>query len=307
VLITLGVALPGLLVQDAWRYSFFSMGRGGQAFLNDLIWVIAQFAAFTVIILSGVAEIGTIVLAWGGAASIAAVVGMLQARVLPRPLLTMRWLRRHRDLGTRYVAENVSISAENQIRAFGVGGIAGVQSVGLIRAAELLLGPLNIVHFGVELVALPEAIRAKRRSARRLRGICLLIGTALAAATVLWTIVLLVVPDNLGTAVLGSSWDAATGLLIPMALFTACSAVTSGASVGLRALAAARRSLRSRLISSSLRLAGGLVGAGVAGALGSAWGVALGAIISTALWWWQFSRALRESEATPCTAISRPS
>ena len=31
----LGLTLPGLLLQDSWRYSFFALGRGSQAFLND--------------------------------------------------------------------------------------------------------------------------------------------------------------------------------------------------------------------------------------------------------------------------------
>ena len=33
----LGLTLPVLMLQDSWRFSFFAIGRGGQAFLNDLV------------------------------------------------------------------------------------------------------------------------------------------------------------------------------------------------------------------------------------------------------------------------------
>ncbi len=38
--LALGLTLPGLLLQDSWRYSFFALGRGSQAFLNDTIWTL---------------------------------------------------------------------------------------------------------------------------------------------------------------------------------------------------------------------------------------------------------------------------
>ena len=36
--IALGLTLPGLMLQDSWRYAFFTLGRGSQAFLNDVVW-----------------------------------------------------------------------------------------------------------------------------------------------------------------------------------------------------------------------------------------------------------------------------
>ena len=35
--LALGLTLPALLLQDSWRYSFFTLGRGSQAFLNDSV------------------------------------------------------------------------------------------------------------------------------------------------------------------------------------------------------------------------------------------------------------------------------
>jgi O-antigen/teichoic acid export membrane protein len=294
VFVALGVVLPGLLLQDAWRFAFFTSGRNGQAFLNDFVWTVAQLAAFALLIPSGAAGIAVLVLAWGGAASMAAVVGGFQAGLWPRPALVRRWIGRHRDLGSRYVAENLSISSEIQLRAYGIGAIAGLQTVGSLRAVELLLGPLNVIHFGVELTAVPHAVRVVRDSVRGLVKSCLMVGYGLAGLMLLWGGMLMLLPDRVGLAILGSSWSTVNGLLLPMTVATACSGMTAGASVGLRALAAAPRSLRARLGASSVRLAGALVGAAMARGVGAAWGLVIGSVIATTIWWWQFRRGLHE-------------
>jgi len=40
--IALGLTLPGLLLQGSWRYSFFALGRGHHAFINDAVWAAVQ-------------------------------------------------------------------------------------------------------------------------------------------------------------------------------------------------------------------------------------------------------------------------
>jgi O-antigen/teichoic acid export membrane protein len=298
VFFALGVVLPGLLVQDAWRYAFFTAGRSRQAFLNDLVWTVAQLAAFVLLISGGTTGIAALVLAWGGAAFLAAVAGVAQAGLWPRPALVRSWISGHRDLGFRYVAENLSLSSEHQLRAYGIGAIAGLETIGSLRAAELLLGPLNVVHFGVELVTLPHAVRVARDSVRRLVNSCLMVGCGLAGLMMLWGGMMLMLPDRVGVAILSSAWSTVHELLLPMTIATACSGLTAGASVGLRALAAARRSLRTRLASSSVRLAGVLVGVAASGGVGAAWGLATGSVIATSVWWWQFNRGLREHGET---------
>jgi len=293
-MVAVGLALPGLLLQDAWRYVFFASGRGVHAFFNDLVWAASQLAAFAAIAWFDVASLAILVLSWGGAASLAALVGVAQARLWPRPVRTLRWIRQSRDLGTRYLAENVAISGGNQLRAFGIGAISDLSAVGALRANELLLGPVNVLQSGLEIVVLPDAVRAVRESVRRFVRICLFFGVGLMGLTLLWGGALLVLPDPVGQMILGSSWSVASPLLLPMVLWTAFAALTNGANVGLRALAAARRSLNTRLVTASLSLGCCLSGAAVDGARGAAWGLAAAGAVSSLVWWWQFRRGLRE-------------
>lgn len=66
----LGVVLPGLLLQDAWRFAFFAAGTGQKAFVNDLVWGVALVPAL--VVAAHVGSVAAFVLAWGASASVAA-------------------------------------------------------------------------------------------------------------------------------------------------------------------------------------------------------------------------------------------
>jgi hypothetical protein len=83
--------------------------------------------------------------------------------------------------------------------------------------------------------------------------------------------------------------------------------LTVGALVGLRALGAARRSLRARLLGSALILSGVFIGAAVAGAPGAAWGYVTGSTIAVVGWWRQLAEGVREQQAaSPEPAADQP-
>lgn len=77
----------------------------------------------------------------------------------------------------------------------------------------------------------------------------------------------------------------------------------TGAAAGLRALAAARSSLRCQLFASACYVGGGLGGAAVAGTVGSAWGVAAATVCASAVWWLQLRSALRERHRNPIPEV----
>ncbi|MEH0636892.1 hypothetical protein ACFU6M_10140 [Streptomyces bottropensis] len=300
----LGVLLPGLLLQDAWRYSFFAAGTGRKAFVNDLVWGVALVPAMVV-----AARVGTVaafVLAWGASAAVAAVYGCLQSGIRPRLTGARAWLREHRDLGYRYLVENTCLSGAAQLRAYGLGAIVGVGAVGVVRGAELLLGPFLAVLMGLSLVTVAEAARVLRRAPHRLGKFCLLLGGAQAVAALLWGAALLLVPDHAGELVLGDVWQAASELIVPATLGVAGAGLGTGAAAGLRALGAARRSLRCQLFASACYVGGGLGGAVAAGTVGSAWGVAAATLASSAVWWLQLRSALREHHQDSIREVRTP-
>ncbi|MHC0429171.1 hypothetical protein ACX6XY_03140 [Streptomyces sp. O3] len=288
----LGVVLPGLLLQDAWRYAFFAAGTGRKAFVNDLVWGVALVPAMVVAARAG--GVAAFVLAWGAAGAVAAAYGCFQSGIRPRLTGARAWVREHRDLGYRYLVENTCVSGASQLRAYGLGALAGVSAVGVIRGAELLLGPFLAVLMGLSLVTVAEAARVLRRAPHRLGAFCLLLGGAQAVAALLWGAALLLTPDRFGELVLGDVWHGASQLIVPATLGVAGAGLGTGAAAGLRALAAARRSLRCQLFASACYVTGGIGGAVAAGAVGSAWGVAAATACGSAVWWLQLRAALRE-------------
>ncbi|MDX3567823.1 hypothetical protein PV648_00425 [Streptomyces sp. ID05-47C] len=297
----LGVMLPGLLLQDAWRYSFFAAGTGRKAFVNDLVWGVALVPALVVAARQG--SVAAFVLAWGASATVAAGYGCLQSGIRPRMTGARGWLREQRDLSYRYLVENVGVSGASQLRAYGLVAIVGVGAVGAIRGAELLLGPFLAVLMGLSLVTVAEAARVLRRAPHRLARFCLVLGAGQAVAALLWGAALLLVPGRLGELVLGDVWDSASALIVPAALGVAGAGLGTGAAAGLRALGAARRSLRSQLFASACYVGGGLGGAAVAGTAGSAWGVAAATVCSSAVWWLHLRSALRERRHNPIPEV----
>ena len=301
--LALGLVLPGLMLQDSWRYAFFAAGRGSQAFLNDTVWTLSLLPALGILRVTHHGTVLWFVLAWGLAAAVAACVGSLQARTVPRPAAAWTWVSETRDLGPRYMAENAANSAAGQLRSYGVGIIAGLAAVGYIQAGLLLLGPFMVVLMGISLVTVPEAARVLRRSPRHLEPYCLAVGAGLAVMALAWGVCLLILlPRGLGSVLLGGLWKPAYALVIPFTITIMGAGFQVGSAAGLHALGAARRSLRAMIITSALTLGFSLAGAyayGADGALGAVRGGALGAWIGALLWWRHLRAGMRESAEIP--------
>lgn len=301
--VALGIVLPALLLQDSWRYAFFAAGHGAKAFANDLIWATALVPAM--IFAAQYGSVSAFVLAWGLASAVAAACGCVQTGLLPRLTGTLSWLHQQRDLGTRYMVENVSMSGSVQLRMYGLGALAGLADVGAVRGAELLLGPFMAVLMGLCLVAVPEASRVLQRSPRRLSHFCLALGGVQALAALTWGLSLVILlPDSVGRLVLGSVWESSVVLILPATLAVTSVSFSTGAAAGLRALGAARRSLRAQLFSAAAFLACGLAGAALGGALGSSWGIALATFLGAGVTWAQLRAGLRDHAAAEPKSVA---
>ncbi len=301
--LALGVTLPGLLLQDSWRYSFFAVGRGHHAFINDAVWAAVQIPLLLVLTMTGHANVFWFVLAWGAAATVGALIAPLQARVMPSLAQALQWLSRHRDLGPRYLAENTAGNASDMVRSYALSLILGLAAVGYIQAANVPMGPFKIIYFGASLILMPEAARLLRRSPRQLPLFCAAVSSGFAVLGLAWGVALLVaLPRGLGQLMLGSIWRPAYPLVLPGVINILGTCASTGALLGLHALGVARRSLRAVVLSSVLIVTCGLVGAITAGTLGTVRYVAVASWVSALVYWWQFRLALGESRTAAIPA-----
>ena len=298
--LALGLTLPGLMLQDSWRYSFFALRRGHHAFINDTVWAAVEIPALVFLKMSGHANVFWFVLAWGAAANVAAAIAPLQARTLPDLPGAAKWLSRHRDLGPRYLAENTGGNASTTLQSYSVSYILGLAAVGYIQAANVLMGPFKVILAGLNLITMPEAARLLRRSPRHLPHFCAAVSGGLALIALVWGAVLLVtMPRGLGHLMLGNIWRPTYPLVLPATIQLMSGCTTTGALLGLHALGAARRSLRAVILTSVLVVVCAIVGAVTGGTLGTMYYVAAAVWLGTLMTWWQLRQALHESDTVP--------
>jgi O-antigen/teichoic acid export membrane protein len=293
--LALGLTLPGLMLQDAWRYAFFAVGQGHHAFINDVIWAAIQIPLLVVLKMTGHANVFWFVLAWGAGAAVAAVVGAFQARTAPRLIRAADWLVRHRDLGPRYLIENTGGNAADTLRGYGTSSILGLAAVGDIQAANVTMGPFKILYFGISMITIPEAAQILRRSPRKLVLFCTAVAAGATMLALAWGAAMLVaLPLGLGRLMLGTIWRPSYPLVLPTVIIVMAGCANAGASIGMHALGAARRSLRSTLFNSGLILTFALAGAAVAGPLGTLYGAGVASWLGMLVSWWQFGKALHD-------------
>ena len=168
--IALAVGLPGILLQDSYRFAFFSRGQGHRAFLNDLVWGILQTATLR---RPGdhrpphhrLEPVGFRRYGDGrggfrlaGRLPIAPHVGMVPGRGWSS---SARWAP-----GT---SSRTSASAAHGSSAWWRwASSAGLASVAEVRAAEILMGPFIALLAGVSQVSVPEARVVLSDAPRRL-------------------------------------------------------------------------------------------------------------------------------------------
>ena len=305
--LALGLTMPALMLQDSWRYSFFALGRGSQAFINDTVWTVALIPALVLLRATGHANVFWFVFAWGVTAAAAAAIGPLQARTAPRLSGAWEWVWRHRDLGPRYLAIGTISNAGSQLRNYGIAIILGLAAVGYVQAAATLMGPFTVIYVGMALVTLPEAARILRRSPRHLPLFCLLVSGGLTILALAWGIVLLVaLPRGLGQLMLPHLWKPTYPLVWPTTIWILGNCAGAGAGTGLNAMGAAQRNLRVMVIQTTVSVVLSVAGAAVGGAAGAMTGVAVGSWIGALMYWQQFRTAMRESGGTPSGAVSQP-
>lgn len=298
-LLYLAVVLPGLLLQDAWRYTFFADQTPARALANDVVWGVLQAALTAWVLVFGHESMGTLVLAWGVSATLAAGVGAWQANAMPHPAAALTWLRQHRDLGPRFAAETGIALLAWQGGFVLIGAVAGLTVLGHLNAARVLLGPFNLLALGMVGFALPEGSAIWRRTPERLRRATAALGGGLAATALLLTGVLLLIPDRLGVEILGQTWEGAQAILPLVGLWVAAESAGQGPRMGLMVLGEARSVLRARAVTAPLILAGGPLGAAMGGARGASIGLALAHLVGARYWWQTFASRHRHRMLEP--------
>lgn len=296
--LVLGIGMPGLLLQDSWRFVFFAAGRPTYATVNDGVWTVAQLGLVILLITSDHSHVTLLLAAWCVSGFVAALFGLLQARTVPSLRRGLSWAKSTHDLSSRFFAEFAIGNGTSQVLLWLVSLTAGILAAGSLRAAQLLLGPPRVIVQASYSAIVPEGVRLHRRHPHIFPLAVVVCGAVLAGSNLLWGGILLALPEQVGHALLGKSWTSARPLIFILAVGAAAFGAQTAAIAALRVLAAANRSLRARVIAAPVSLLVAISGGIVAGARGAAIGIAIGSLLSAVVTWIQWLAARRELDKT---------
>jgi O-antigen/teichoic acid export membrane protein len=299
-LMVLGAFMPLLMLQDTWRFVFFSGAVPAKAFANDVVWGVGQLTAVVVVVvLQAQPDVGSLVIAWSAGASLAALYGCWQARLLPGIRESASWWNAQRDLGIRLVPEFWLFSGSSQAVYYAIALVAGPAAVGALRAAQTLMAPIKTMLLTVSVLAIPEGARLyKREPAALFRTMSLLSGV-LAITGVVWAVGLFLIPDSLGTTLLGKNWQPAMSVMLPMGIFLVLTGSQKGGLAGLHVLGQTSRTLMVSAVTAPAVLILGAAGAYWGNAIGAAWGRAAAAGLTAAALWLHFRAATLRQDNVP--------
>lgn len=268
--------LPILLLQDCLRFVFVREGLAHRAIISDSVWL-AVVLAFLV---GGYLDsTGSVTLAWLAGAAVATLAALWSAAVLPSFSQALRWHGHHARVAWRNAVEFGLLSGASQVAMLVVGKVAGLAAIGALRGASTLFGPINVLLLSMRLVLLPRLADNRAVLRRSVAGA----GLFALMATALWSGLLLVLPDSIGSALLGPTWPTAHALVFPFAVQYLGLAVYAVAFLGLKALDRRRSTLQVRVWFAAMTVSCATAGAAVAGATGAAWGLAVAGFFAAGL------------------------
>lgn len=283
-MVVVAVQFPLLMVQDVVRYIWLAERRPWRAARTDFVWVVVSVAGYGVALAAGGGTTAmTAAWALGGSVS-----GLLDLLVLRLPLLDRSHLgfaRRHWDLTHNQAIEAFLQYGSSVFAVALLGLVASLKAVGQVNLGTSLLGPLRALLLGVAMAAVPDAVHTAKEGVAVLRRHILVVSLCLGAMAAACGVAIQVIPDGLGTLIVGKNWHAAQAIAVPLSVGFLGLAVSFGPLVGLRSQERARVIVRCSIIQVIGGTAGFMIGAVVGGAISAAYGQAVALVLATAVWW----------------------
>lgn len=290
-LVALAVVLPGLMVQDICRMAFFAGARPARATAIDALWTAVMLAG---LLLAPTSDAGVWlpITVWGGSGLLSALYGLVLLDSVPRFNGCVQWAVAQRRL-TGYLLAEYALSqglAQWGILMVGVWGTAA--GVGALRAAQVLLGPMNILGAAAFMFAVPEVARRVGMSPAAKGQFALTVSAALGGVAVIYSTALLLLPNGVGEQLLGDTWTGARSVLVPTCLLTVAAAAAAGPVATLYGMGRARTTLAVNLIRAPMLVIGLMVAIPIWDASGAAWVLALVEVVLLPVWFLRLRREL---------------
>jgi O-antigen/teichoic acid export membrane protein len=299
--LALGIAMPLLMLQDVGRYLAIARRRPTAAIVLDSLWLLLMAGAFIAIRVLDKSSLTWVVGAWTGTGAISALWVFVQYG--PPSTTWLSWVRERWNFSWRSLVSSIAASGTTLLTASLMTAFSSAIAVAAFRAATLLGAPSTTVQMAVGTSAAADIARDrddKRSVANHVRR-AIAVSTAVG---VLNLVVLVFLPNPIGHAVLGDSWDTVKPLMLALSLKVLLMAAQSG----IRASLIGRRLITPAMVTDviSIILVGVcmIVGAALGDAEGALWAMAVGTGVSTCCWWIALWWTARPTRPAPRHAVA---
>jgi O-antigen/teichoic acid export membrane protein len=279
LLALLGVVLPGMLVQDSCRMGALAFGRTTLLLALDIAWVAAWIVTLAVVRPSS--TLGEFAV-WSFTSWLSAAMGIAIFRYTLRHVRSdVRYWRTELKKSAGSLMNEYSVNTLcRQASTVGISAVASLAAAGVVRAGAVLFGPINIFVGAMKLVVTPEVIRGGGSAGYRSRRILRVTTACGVAATLGLSVVLWLLPSELGSRLLGSTWSPAHSIIPIVGATAALVAANTRSAVALRADRRFPTIARLRNVVGPVEIVCVLVGAALAGYKGAAVGALIAAAIA---------------------------
>lgn len=276
------VGLPGAALFMLVRVVSLTRSHSGTALLLEFIWTIVTVLAALGCLSGIISPVAVFLLYILSASAMGVTVCIRRGWMRPPP---QNVGATSRQTSAAFGLEYLLGSGTAQMTTIALAATAGRDAVGALKGAGTLYGPVTLLLTSLRTVLLPYL--SDSAAGVRALNIRLLVRLSMAILPLFLLLVLMVLllPDSLGSALLADNWRYVKPLLAPLGaelIFAAAAAVPFAVH---RALLEARRTLAIRTFLAPIRVGIVLFAASIGGAPGAAVGMATVALVAAIAWW----------------------
>lgn len=233
-LIVGAVAYAPVAIFDALRVGSINRGRPGRALALDAAWAALLLPGLFITLRSYSTAPGSLVV-WGATAAIVVVAGVASIGLRPQPSAALPYWRDVRSVARSLVVQVSLESVPTRIGALLIAAVVGTAVAGSIRGAEVLLGGASMIYSGVAAASLRDSRQTQVTKGHRavVQLLSRRFGVVLGVLATNLVIVLLL-PNAVGEAILGESWLGASAIAPANALLLAGLIAFAAISVAIR-------------------------------------------------------------------------
>jgi O-antigen/teichoic acid export membrane protein len=283
----MALAVFPLLMQDSLRYVFFAQAAPRGALLLDAVWLVAQALTIPVMLFWLDPSIPEY---WVGFWALGSCISLLVGVVWQRPGWFPRGLRMRTRLSRRssvaFLSDYVVMAGAQQLLLLLLPAVTSIGGVAALKTAQVVNGPLTVLINAATVVLLPSFARYREadnfpeavRLGCRTSAILSACGGVYVVATAL-------VLPRWGDALLGEQWQNSRSIVPLICMQMALMGLSHGAVLLLRGFSCGGPLVLARLAVTPVNIGAPLVGAGLVGASGMAWGMVVAALHAAVVWW----------------------